>query len=115
MIAALNSTIKAKAGITKSFGYKCSGDFCSNEELAALQIANGFLTTDPLFESLGLNMNIKDINTTFLADIEYGKFCEKNKDKFDCLPLQTMGAFFNTHSLGDFELMSLLWENQKNT
>lgn len=49
MISALNSTIKAKAGTTKSFGYKCEGDFCSNSELAALQLANGFLTNDPLF------------------------------------------------------------------
>ena len=58
MISALNGTIVTKAMQSKYFGYKCDG-FCTNEELAAFQISSAFLTKDPLFASLGLNMRSK--------------------------------------------------------
>lgn len=56
----------------------------------------------------------KDLNNTLLQNIEYQQFCEKNKKDYECLPMSTMAAFFTTHSLKDFELVTLLWENQNN-
>lgn len=69
MISALNGTIQSKLMQAKNFSYKCEGSFCSNRELAAFQLANSFLTKDPLFSSLDLNMTTKDLNNTFLADL----------------------------------------------
>jgi hypothetical protein len=71
MISALNGTIKSKLMMTgaTSFNYKCSGTSCSNSELVAFQLANSFLTSDPLFATLNLNIGAKDLNSTFLADV----------------------------------------------
>ena len=100
MISALNGTIATKAMQAKSFGYKCDG-FCTNEELAAFQISSAFLTKDPLFASLGLNMKTRDLNTTFFANIEYSTFCDANPD-ITCMPDSTKAAFFTQHHLGNF-------------
>ena len=71
MITALNGTIKSKLMMTgnTSFNYKCPDASCTNSELVAFQIANSFLTNDPLFASLNLSMGVKDLNSTFLADV----------------------------------------------
>jgi hypothetical protein len=61
MISALNGTIKSKLmmpGAT-NFNYKCEKTSCTNSELVAFQIATSFLTNDPLFASLNLNMGTK--------------------------------------------------------
>lgn len=70
MISALNGTIKSKLMMsTGSFNYKCSGNSCSNSELVAFQLANSFLTSDPLFATLNLNIGAKDLNSTLLGDV----------------------------------------------
>lgn len=77
-------------------------------------MASSFLTSDPLFASLNLNMSSKDLNTTFLADIEYQRFCDRNKGKFVCMSKSNMVKFFTHNYLGDFEKMDMLWRNKNN-
>lgn len=96
MIAALNGTIKSKLmmpGIA-NFNYKCSQASCSNHELAAFQIADAFLTSDPLFSSLNINTSIKGLNSTFLNEVEYSKFCQRNSANFKCMSKSNMIKFF---------------------
>jgi hypothetical protein len=75
-IAALNGTIKFKVAATpiRYSGY-CQ-DFCTDEQLASMQIAASFLTgTDPIFPNLALNTTIRQLNGTFDIDLEYPVFC----------------------------------------
>lgn len=62
MISALNGTIKAKLMDRTQYGYKCQDRFCSSEEIAAIQFSTNFLGKDPVFASLSLNKNIKQLN-----------------------------------------------------
>lgn len=59
-------------------------------------------------------MSSKDLNTTFLADIEYQRFCDRNKGKFVCMSKSNMVKFFTHNYLGDFEKMDMLWRNKNN-
>ena len=110
MVTALNGTILGKAMSSKGLSYSCDG-FCTNDELAAFQISSSFLTKDPLFSSLGLNINTKDLNSTLAENIEYMTFCSSNPD-LQCMPSSTMATFFTSHYLGDFEMVDLIWKNQ---
>lgn len=111
MISALNGTIKSKLMMSgkTNFNYRCPETSCTNSELVAFQIASSFLTNDPLFSSLNLNFSSKDLNSTFLADVEYQRFCDKNAGKFLCMSRTGMVKFFTHNYLGDFEKMNLLW------
>jgi hypothetical protein len=112
MIAALNGTIKLKA--STSVGYTCQQKYCSNEELAALQISLIFLTKDSLFDSVALKMSSKDLNETLLDDLEYDKFCRDNAGELNCIPAGFRGPFFNKYWFGDFEKANLIWSNRNN-
>ena len=76
-----------------------------------MQLANGFLTRDPIFSSLSLDSSIKEINSTIPFDIEYDIFCNEHP-YLKKIPRATLAYFFTNHYFSDFEKMDLIWNNQ---
>lgn len=88
--------------------YDCS-PICSDDTLAAIQIATGILTSEPIFASVTLEKSTKDFNSSLFADVEYSKFCDANKEDLYCIDSLNDMNFFNRNRLGNFSVMSAVF------
>jgi len=109
---ALNATIKNKVE-ANGLGYSDCDPFCSDEQLVAIQLSTGYLTSANLMGRINLNGFFNDLNTSYSFPVEYSKFCMDNPD-YTCVNKQNSISTFLQPFLKNHTFIAKLEEHKDN-